>query len=220
MIDVINLDLDLDGKPILRSIDLHVDAGEKVVITGESGSGKTSLLRVLIGMHRPGTGRVSVFDLDLVPENLSRIRSRMFYMPQDVLAVGDETARGFIDMIFSFRATRSRTPSESDMISIFDAFGLGHGLLDSPMGTLSGGERQRVGLVRGLLLGRELLLLDEATSAVDAVNRKRIMNYLLKLKDTTIIAVTHDEVLIEGADRRITMQDGRITEIKKERGGK
>jgi putative ABC transport system ATP-binding protein len=215
MISLTDVDLDLGGKPILRGVSLEVAAGEKVALLGESGSGKSSLLKVLIGQHRPQRGSVALCGLPLVPEHLPAIRARLCYLPQEVRPIGEETAREFIDFFFGFGVTRAVAPGEPSVFALLARFRLKPELLSSKLTALSGGERQRIGLVRGLLLGRAVLLLDEVTSAVDTENRRLIVEHLLGLEQATIVAATHDPLFIERADLRVELRGGRIASVER-----
>lgn len=213
MLSLENVDLELDGKPVLRSVSFDVERGDKVALFGESGSGKSSLLRVLIGQHRPRRGRVLFDGEGLSRQSLPGIRARMFYMPQEVRPIGEETAREFIDFAFSFAVSRDRRPDEARLLATLERFKLSSQLLDAKLSALSGGERQRIGLVRGLLLEREIMLLDEVTSAVDEENKRLIVEHLLELEHATIVAVTHDPLFIERASLRVELHAGAVASI-------
>jgi ABC-type multidrug transport system ATPase subunit len=219
MIDLEDIELELGGKVVLRGVSARVLAGDKAVIHGESGSGKTSLLKVLIGLNRPSRGKVLIDGAPLSPETMRSIRSRTFYMPQEVRPIGEETAAVFLDFFFGFASTRRGKPSREELLAALERFRLGPELLESKLSDLSGGERQRMGLVRGLLLKRELMLLDEVTSAVDEENKRLIVEHLLGLEGVTIVAVTHDPRFIEGASLRIELNAGEVVRIERPGGG-
>jgi putative ABC transport system ATP-binding protein len=210
MISVRDVELELGGKPILRSVSFAAPAGGKVALCGESGSGKTSLLKALIGLYRPDRGRIVVGDLPLIHEHLPAIRRRVLYVPQDVRPIGEETAREFVDFVFGFGVNRGSRPSEEAVREYLERFRLEASLLDEKMSTLSGGERQRLGLIRGLLLEREILLLDEVTAAVDEQNKQLIVDHLLGLEGRTVVAVTHDPGFIERASARVELRGGEV----------
>jgi len=212
MITARDISLTLGGREILRSASLEMEPGDKVVIHGESGSGKTSLLRLLVGIHRPDTGVVEYDGLPLDARNAARIRSRLFYMPQEVRSIGDETVAEFVGMFFDIRSTRRQRPDKRRVSQELERFGLEPGAIDARMSSLSGGERQRVGLARGMLLGRDVMLLDEVTSAVDGQNRDLIVRRLLGLEGVTVVAVTHDAAFVEAAGRRLEVSAGRLLE--------
>ena len=212
MIRTCDINLALGGKQVLNSVSLEVEPGEKVILHGESGSGKTSLLRILVGLHRPDSGKVEYDGMELNASNSGKIRSRLFYMPQEIRPIGDQTVAEFMDVFFSLKATRNQQPTAEEIEHELDRFKLKTGMMNTRMATLSGGERQRVGLARGMLLEREILLLDEVTSAVDGQNRDLIVDRLTGLEGTTIVAVTHDPRFMELASRRVKITGGRLVE--------
>ncbi len=212
MIHAENIHLTLGDKTILKDVSVNIEEGTLTAIYGESGSGKSSLLKTFIGFHQPTSGRITIAGMVLEPANLPRIRSRVFYMPQEVRPVDEETVREFIDMFFSFKATRHLSPDADGIARAFGSLNLDAQLLDEPMSTLSGGERQRVGLARGLLLRRDILLLDEVTSAVDGENRDRIVDHLTSLEGVTVVAVTHSEEIRNRADLKLKMKGGGVAE--------
>jgi len=219
MIRLEDIDLDLGGKPILRGVSASIEPGDKAVICGESGSGKTSLLKLLIGLHRPARGRLTIDGVELTRETARGLRARVFYMPQEVRPIGEETAREFIDLVFGFAVNRDRRPDEERLRALLERFRLGPQLLDARLSELSGGERQRIGLVRGLLLEREILLLDEVTSAVDEDNKRLIVEHLLGLDGTTVVAVTHDPLFISRAALQIELRRGEVVRVERRAGG-
>jgi len=219
MITLEDIDLDLGGKPILRGIGFQVRSGDKAVIHGESGSGKTSLLKLLIGLHRPSRGRVTIDGAELTGKAIHGIRGRTFYMPQEVRPIGEETAREFVDFVFGFAVARALAPSGDELLEALERLRLAPELLEARMSELSGGERQRMGLVRGLLLRRELMLLDEVTSAVDEENKRLIVEHLLGLEGVTIVAVTHDPLFVERASLRVELRAGELVRAERPGGG-
>jgi putative ABC transport system ATP-binding protein len=212
MIVIDDISITLNGLTILSHLSLRVHAGEKAVISGESGSGKSTLLRTLIGRHRPETGTLSIAGTRLVPENLRTIRSRIFYLPQEIVPLGDETVRDFLALPYTLAVNRGARFSKEKAEALFDTLRLKPHLMTSPLATLSGGERKRVGLVQAMLLGRPILLLDELTSSVDEDNREKLVDTVLGLKETTVSAVAHDAYFMARATRRLVLSNGHIEE--------
>ena len=214
MIEVRNLSLKSGGKTLLQDIDFKLKEGEKGVVYGESGAGKTSLFRTLIGLQRPSTGRVLIGGLDLNPQNITEIRNLTCYVPQQTQVFEMETAREFVTFPFSFKSNRQNTVGKQEILDLMEKFHLKPKLLESQMSELSGGERQRLALVRGLLLKRRILLLDEVTSAVDEENKERVMDLVFSDPDTTVLAVAHDPHWIERSSPRIQLDAGKIVSLE------
>jgi putative ABC transport system ATP-binding protein len=212
MIVLEDISVSLDGSSVLRGLDLRVGQGEAAVITGESGSGKSTVLRTIIGENRPESGRVVIDGRPLLPENLTTIRRQVFYLPQDVFAIGDETSRDYLTGPFALAVNRERRFDEDRALQVFDALKLKHQMMDRPLKLLSGGERKRLGLALGVLLERPLILLDEPTASVDGENRTNMVDLILGISGATVLAVSHDAELNRRFDRVLNLVGGRLRE--------
>jgi putative ABC transport system ATP-binding protein len=212
VIEMTGVTVALGDRDILRELDLALWERDKLMISGESGSGKSTLLKTLIGEHRPLRGDIAFDGKPLKAATLAAVRSRMCYLPQDIQFLGDETCRDFLAAPFSLAVNRQARFEPQRARELFDALGLKSHLMESRVRDLSGGERKRLGVVLALLLGRPLLLMDEPTSAVDEENRLRMLEVILEMPDTTVLAVTHDAELLSRATRRAALRDGRIEE--------
>lgn len=210
MIEIENISLDISGKSILNDISFEVKRGEKAALFGESGSGKTSLLRAMIGLHRIEKGKISIDGLEVMPKNIAAIRERICYIPQQIQAFSDETAEQFITFPLKFKANRRRGYERERIVELVERLKLDRKQLGDRMTDLSGGERQRMAVVRGLMLERSLLLLDEITSAVDRENRERVISTVFADSNTTVLAVTHDRLWLEKSAPAIEIEKGRI----------
>ena len=210
MIRLENLEVKLGGRTILNRLHLHVRAREKTVISGQSGSGKSTLLQTILGRYRPTQGEIAIDQLTFCTENLTAIRSKLFYLPQDIAVLGDETVSEFLEAPLCLAVNRGLRWDEGRVATLFDALGLRRQLISARMGNLSGGERKRVGLIQGLLLDRPILLLDELTSSVDEENRETLVRFVLSLTGTTVLAIAHDRYFIEHAERQLVLNDGRF----------
>ncbi|MBN2344296.1 MAG: ABC transporter ATP-binding protein [Deltaproteobacteria bacterium] len=206
MIELISISVELGGKTILKDFSLGVGKGRKVAVFGESGAGKSTLLKTLIGMYVPVKGEIRFNDKPFVPEYMPEIRRQVFYLPQDVVPQGEETVEDFLMYPFGLHVNKSMSYSRDKTVQLFSSLRLPSDLLNQPLYKLSGGERKRVGLLQGLLLERSILLADEPTAGVDAANRDEIIQLLFNESDTTVIAVTHDESMIERSDVKVEMK--------------
>jgi putative ABC transport system ATP-binding protein len=213
MIQLSDLVLTVGQRPLLRGVSLDVSPGAFVAIQGESGTGKSSLIKVIIGQLQPSSGTVSVGGEILGEKTLAVIRRMLVYVPQQTAALPGETGRVFLDAPFQFRVNRSLLPSPDRVASHLAQVHLEPGILDQELGRLSGGERQRLALVRAMLLQRRIMLLDEPTSAIDSDNRRRVLEALKQLPDTTILAVSHDPVVVDAADAAWRLVDGGLEAV-------
>ena len=208
LLELQHLSVVISGRTILRKIELQLDRGDRVVIRGPSGSGKSSLLKAILGLLPPTEGRILYGGAAIGPHNIESFRRKIGYVAQEPV-LGGETGREALLLPFTFRSRRQDRPSDERIDRVLDGLGLAGSLLEQPAGSLSGGEKQRLALGRALLLGATLFLLDEVTSALDPESRKRIVTALAQ-SDSTVIAVSHDNAFDRDFAKRWEMRDGRL----------
>lgn len=205
----------VDGRQLVRDVNLTVEPGEMIAFVGASGAGKTTLSDAILGLVSPSRGAVLIDGVPLQEMNLSHWRQAAGYMGQDALIFD-----GTIESNIRWRAPESGDICVSEAaqqaeVSKFSAK-FDEGLL-SAVGSrgsrLSGGERQRVALARALLGSPRLLILDEATSALDAETECRVMQAIQSLKmKVTVIVIAHRLSSVTGCDRIVMLDQGRIVE--------
>ncbi|WP_153307525.1 ABC transporter ATP-binding protein [Desulfospira joergensenii] len=178
------------GRTIFSGLDLFISEKEKVLITGKSGIGKTTLFRILLGFESVDRGEVRVNGLEICRENIRDIRGKIFYLSQDV-DLKDGVIAGLIDEILEINSIEK--PARKDFKTWMDLLELEDNILDQPVRELSGGERQRIGLLICFLLDRPVWLLDEPTSALDDAMKKKLAEFILA-REKTILIVSHDDV--------------------------
>ena len=191
-----------DGKPLISGFSVNISRNEKVVLYGPSGSGKSTLVHAILGFVQPEKGEITVNNLPLSPNTINEIRQLTSWLPQDI-SLPYNTIREMILAPFEFKANQSSKPSDKEILAEFDKLGLEHDLLDKGITEISGGQKQRILLITTVLLRRPILLLDEPTSALDAQSVDLVINYLRSLTNTTIIAISHDQKLINSLDTKI-----------------
>ncbi len=197
----------------LTDIDLTVERGEFVAITGASGSGKSTLLHILGSVDKPTGGRVTIDGTDLAA--LSQTQAAVFRRRKVGLVYQ------FYNLIPTLTVQKNilmplaldkKKPDQAYFDKIVDALGISEKLEALPH-QLSGGQQQRVAIARSLIYRPALLLADEPTGNLDQKNSREIMD-MLKLSnrnlEQTILLITHDEKVALEADRIITIEDGRI----------
>ncbi|MBN1758051.1 MAG: ATP-binding cassette domain-containing protein [Chitinispirillaceae bacterium] len=195
-------------KQILQDLSFAVSPGERVVLSGPSGSGKSSVLQVLLGFLRPTAGTVFYHGSPHEATSVHRLRREAATVLQEPVP-GGATVLESLRLPFTFKSNRHHTPDRQTITAMIESLGLPASILDHPVADISGGEKQRVALARGLLLNRDLLLLDEITSALDAVSRAKVITVLAQ-RNYTVLSVAHDPVWIGRCDRIIRLEDGRM----------
>lgn len=185
------LTLAFDGRTLLKDFSLRVQAGEKVVLAGPSGSGKSSLLACLLGFVTPPAGRIAVFGDPLTPKSVWHLRRSMALVQQEP-DIGEQSAEDWIREPFTFHANESLRGNLARLPDLLPRLHLAPGLLRQKGTDLSGGEKQRLAIVAALLLDRPILLLDEPTSALDPESRQAVYDYLAAIQGQTLLMVSHD----------------------------
>jgi len=195
--DVKNLSFNVRGVDILSHISLEIFHGEYIAIIGPNGGGKTTLIRMLLGLEEPSTGEVRLFGKKLknfkewhkigfVPQRASLVDENFPATVEDIVKMGRIANRG---LFASFSKDDAKIIDDAmRKMDIID-------LKKKMVGTLSGGQRQRVMIARALASSPEILILDEPNTGVDMVSQQRFYKLLATLnkkENITIIFITHD----------------------------
>lgn len=210
-----------EGVTLVSDIDLTVEAGEFVAITGPSGSGKSSLLYLLGLLDRPSAGRILLEGRDtaaLSPPDLAAMRlARLGFVFQFHFLLPEFTALDNVLIPIRRHGALKLPAAEQRARMLLDALGLG-AAADKLPEQLSGGMRQRVAVARALANDPVLLLADEPTGNLDTRNAAGVFDIFARLareEGRAVLVVTHDAELAQRATRRVHLVDGRIVSDEK-----
>ncbi|MCD4829672.1 MAG: ATP-binding cassette domain-containing protein [Candidatus Cloacimonetes bacterium] len=206
--------LQYEDKLLLRNVSLDIEAGEKVLIVGETGCGKTSLLHTLNLMNPGYDGCIKFHGEPIKAHPPDTLRARVIEVMQEPV-LGDGSVRQAIEYPLRFHVHRGKSFCNDRIRELLAALRLPDGILDKPVDTLSGGEKQRVALVRAMLLEPEALLLDEPSSALDQSVSAQVADYLLCCWDGAIIGISHDPTWQRKFTHTFTFADKRLLDEKK-----
>ncbi|HXB34345.1 MAG TPA: ATP-binding cassette domain-containing protein [Puia sp.] len=200
---------------VLRGIDLHVNKGENLVILGKSGTGKSVLIKCLVGLEWPDEGEVRVFGKDLFSLNyaeLNESRVRTGFLFQNAALYDSMTVKE--NLLFPLRQHEkemTREKKQARVMEMLDNVGLAESIDQLPS-KLSGGQSKRIGLARTLILRPELMLYDEPTTGLDTGTGKEISELMIQMKkkyNISSITITHDMTCAKlTADRIIMLREG------------
>lgn len=202
-------------KQVLDDVALTVRPGEVVILTGPSGCGKTTLLTLVGGLRSVQQGEAHVLGQALhsaVPDDLVRVRRKIGFVFQLHNLLDFLTAQQNVEMSLQLHPELSLAERRRRAAEMLDTVGLGNRLSYYPA-ALSGGQRQRVSIARALVAQPQLILADEPTSALDSTSGRQAVELLQKLareQRAAVLMVTHDNRILDLADRILRMEDGRM----------
>jgi cell division transport system ATP-binding protein len=208
------------GTSALRNINLNIDAGDFVSIVGQSGTGKTTLVKLLIAEERPTKGVIEIGGWNIShigSSDIPFLRRQIGVVFQDYKLLPKRTV--YENIAFALEvAGESRKRIHQTVPQVLDIVGLGD-KTDSYPFQLSGGEQQRTAIARSLVHRPKIIVADEPTGNLDTLNTGEIISILKKINEfgTTVILVTHNREVVNHLRRRvITLHDGEIINDEEE----
>ena len=206
-----NVSVCVRDKKILSNVSFTLNFGEKAVLCGLSGSGKSTVLKAILGLQSVSHGIIYFQQVPINSANISEIRNQTAYIGQEPLLAADNV-RDALLLPFQFKSHRDKTPSNEQIQKILTQLNLNPDILNQQSNSLSGGEKQRIALARGFLLGKKIFLLDEVTSALDRDNKLALYN-MLDNPELTILSVAHDRDWIDRCQSVLELESGQLTRI-------
>lgn len=216
LVKIENLSKSFDDLHVLDDISLHTDRGENLIVFGQSGTGKSVLLKCIIGLLTPDTGNIFINDenvLTMSTKELNEVRKRMGFLFQGAALYDSMNVRENLEFPMKRIMHLSQEEMDEKVISTLEMVSLKEAV-DKMPSELSGGMRKRIGLARSIITDPELMLYDEPTTGLDPITSKEISELILNLQkklNMTSIVVTHDLICAEIiADRAIFLRGGKI----------
>ncbi len=211
-----NVSFSHGATPILNNVNVVFDPGRLTVLSGPSGGGKTTLIDLLIGLHSPLAGKITIGSQAIENIDITSWRKKIGYVPQE-LSLLHESVRTNISF-------GDATIADADIVEAMEKAGAGEFLRSLPEGLdtnvgemggkLSGGQRQRISLARALVGNPSILILDEVTSALDPTTEAEIIKNIAALgRQYTIIAITHRPAWTKVADRLYRVSAGTVKQV-------
>lgn len=215
LISLKNITLKYSENLVLNNINLDIKKNDFIGIVGNTGSGKSSLSHILLGLINPSSGSI-LCDGESIFKNIRSYQKNIGYVPQNIFLL-DDTIKNNI--------TFGSTLDETKLSKVIKLASLEKFVQDRPKGLeqivgekglkISGGEKQRIGIARALYRDPKILILDEPTSALDQTTEKTIINELINLKDVfTIVLITHKLSNLDSANKIIKIENTNITNLK------
>ncbi len=203
-----------ENSPLLNGMNLKIEPGEKVAFIGRIGSGKSTVLKLLLNLYEPDKGTVLIDNLSVSQIDPHNLRREIGYIPQDVVLFHGDIRENIV--------LGATDISDADILEAIHIACLEPTLAQLPEGLstqvgergerLSGGQRQAIGIARALVRKPKLLLMDEPSSMIDPGTENQLIQNLRKyMTDTTLILVTHRMAMLPMVDRLVVFDQGRIT---------
>lgn len=198
-----------NGKTVIYDINFNIGKGESVGIIGANGAGKSTILKLLIGLELGFTGEIFINDIQVTKKNLNEIRQKIGYVFQD------SDSQMFMPTVYQDVAFApknyglSKEEVEERTLQALKSVGIEE-LKDRPIYSLSGGQKKLASIATVLSMNPEILIFDEPTVALDPKNRKRFINILNSLNQTKIVT-SHDlDLIYDTCKKTILISDGKI----------
>jgi phospholipid/cholesterol/gamma-HCH transport system ATP-binding protein len=204
------------AQKVLNGIDLVVATGETLAVLGRSGTGKSVLLKLIVGLQKPDSGSVRVLGEEITPldlDGLNRVRKKIGFLFQSAALYDSLTVEQNVAFPLARHTKMSEAERRNRARELLSAVGMDRDVEKLPS-EISGGMQKRVGLARALALDPEILLFDEPTAGLDPITAAEIGNLILELKEKrniTSVVVTHEIRSAKiFADRFVLMNEGKI----------
>lgn len=192
MINFEHVKIQFDERILFDDYNLKLASGDKVLLNGPSGRGKSSLLKAILGFVPLVSGSIYIDGIENSSKSIHDNRGKISYVSQDVDLM-PTSGRAFIEEIYTYKHNKHLTYDAERIREMVTFFELSESLLEKNIQDLSGGERQRLGLVIAFLLDRDIMLLDEVTSALDQHLKEQVVAQIMG-SHKTVLVISHDDI--------------------------
>ena len=205
------------NEQVLIDFNLEIPEGEFLTVIGRSGCGKTTMLRMINGLHTPDSGRVLVQEKNVAETDLITLRRSIGYVIQNKGLFPHMTVSENITYVPVISGKKDKLENRRRAVRLLKTVGLPEEMADRYPLELSGGQQQRVGIARALAADAKILLMDEPFGALDEITKRAMQNEMLSLQKQlhmTIVFITHDiQEAMKLGDRVLVMEKGRIAQL-------
>ena len=194
MITLENISLSFANKKLFENFNLKINRGDKILLYGKSGTGKSSLLKMLLGFQIPDSGSIYFNGKISDQKSIWEFRKKVGYVSQDT-DIGQGKINDLLEEILNYSNHRELEPDRKSLVKYLEFFELPASILEKDIADISGGEKQRVAAARALVQARDALLLDEATSNLDIYHSLSILNVIRQRaadQGLCVVAAVHD----------------------------
>lgn len=216
-VSIVGLKKAFGAHEVLKGVDLEIGKAENLVVLGKSGTGKSVLIKCMVGLLQPDEGKVEVLGKEvaaLKQEELNQLRQKIGFLFQSAALYDSMTVRENLE--FALRQSKIKDKAEVDKLvaEALENVGLAEAI-DKMPSELSGGMRKRAGLARTIIMKPELILYDEPTTGLDPITSREISNLILEIQEkykTSALIITHDiECAKITANRIVVLREGVVT---------
>lgn len=197
MIKANHLELKFGEKTIFKDLTFSIAKGEKVCVSGASGKGKSTILKMLMAYVIPNQGEIEINNLKINPENINAIRKQIIWIPQNI----NLPVNNGIELMDLMQLSSHKNRVEALLIEL----GLEASSLSSDFSQISGGQKQRVIIAICLSLDKEIILMDEPTASLDEDSIDKLISCLSKFDNMTMVSTSHHQRWISSSDKNIAL---------------
>lgn len=204
-----------DGKKIIDNLNLKINYGECATLIGKSGSGKTTMLKLINGLISPNSGQIFIKGREINDWDIIELRRNIGYVIQQIGLFPHMNIEDNIGYVLNIKKD-SKNNIRKRAEELIDLVGITQDYLKKYPRELSGGQRQRIGVARALAADTDIILMDEPFGAVDEITRRTLQDEMIKLQENlkkTIVFVTHDiEEAFKLGSRIVLFENGKIVQ--------